>query len=331
MMKTFHIQWHITGFCNLRCKHCYQETFDASTDLAFPEIQKLFNNLVFFLKKKKFFLIADITGGEPFLHPDFWKILEMLENCKIVRNYGIITNGTLLKPEIHKHLSGFPKLKTIKVSCEGLKQDTFEYIRGISSRKFFSILEMLSGFHGEKLLMFTLLQINADQIPMLFDVVNKYKLDGFIVERFFPIGTGKQLKHFSLSHQTWKDSVKKLLKLCSLPEDLNLVAKYRGFKILRKKNDWEIFGAQCVVGRDGCAIMHDGSVFPCRRFVFNTGNAVDEPFEKIWEKNPCINMKREMLKGICGSCKIKGCYGCRALAYCVSGDIFAEDPLCFFA
>ncbi|MDP2968527.1 MAG: hypothetical protein Q8P64_04890, partial [Deltaproteobacteria bacterium] len=27
MKDTFHIQWHITNLCNLRCQHCYQDDF----------------------------------------------------------------------------------------------------------------------------------------------------------------------------------------------------------------------------------------------------------------------------------------------------------------
>ncbi|MCM8764405.1 MAG: heme d1 biosynthesis radical SAM protein NirJ2, partial [Candidatus Omnitrophica bacterium] len=30
----------------------------------------------------------------------------------------------------------------------------------------------------------------------------------------------------------------------------------------------------------------------------------------------------------CGRCRIRNCHGCRALAYCISGDYLAQDPLC---
>ncbi|MCM8825305.1 MAG: radical SAM protein [Candidatus Omnitrophica bacterium] len=328
-MKTFHIQWHITNLCNLRCRHCYQDAFDASEDISFLQTQKLFENLSYFLKENRLRLTVDVTGGEPFLHPNFWKILMLLEQSNVVEKFGIITNGTLLSNETIKKLNSFKKLKTIKISCEGVEKESYQFIRRLPYEKFLNSLEKLSLFSGEKLLMFTITQINTTQIPLLFEMVNRYNLDGFIVERFFPLGTGKQFKNFVVSKETWADSVRKLLVLCEIENDLRPVAQYRGFKVLRKKNNWRIFGAVCIVGKNGCAIMPDGSVFPCRRFVFNMGNAVTEIFEKIWEKNPCKNIKRKKLKGLCGICKIRNCYGCRALAYCLSGDYLAQDPLCF--
>lgn len=328
-MKKFHIQWHITNFCNLRCKHCYQEKFDASDDICFTNIQKLFNNLVWFLKKNNYKLTVDITGGEPFLHPVFWDILEMLEKSDVVEKYGIITNGTLLSHDKLKMLNHFSKLKTLKVSCEAVEKASFEYIRNIHYEKFLNILENLLQFHGEKLLMFTLFELNANQIPLLFSTIEKYGLNGFIVERFFPLGVGKQLGNFTLSRKTWKDVTEELLELCGIAWQLDLVSEYRGFKIIRKENRWEIFGAVCVAGKHGCAIMHDGSVFPCRRFPLKIGNAVDEPFDEIWKENPLKKVSRKNLKGICGVCKIRRCHGCRAFAYVICGDYLVEDPLCF--
>lgn len=328
-MKKFHIQWHITSRCNIRCKHCYQERFDASEDICFPDIQKLFNNLCLFLERNRLELSVDITGGEPFTHPDFWKILEMLEKSEAVENCGIITNGTFLQQETLRMLSRFSKVKTLKVSCEGAKKDYFEYFRKLPYKKFVEILEVLAKFHGEKTLMFTLLETNASQIPLLFDVVDRYNLDGFIVERFFPIGTGRQIKDLALTRETWKNVVMGLLTACGMPQDLELVAEYRGFKIIRKNGWWEILGAMCVLGKYGCAIMHNGDIYPCRRFNLKIGNALMEDFNEIWQRNIFRKLKRRNLKGICRNCNIRKCYGCRALAYCIFGDYFAHDPLCF--
>jgi len=282
-----------------------------------------------FLKKNKYHLTVDITGGEPFFHPDFWQIIQMLENCNHVMQCGIITNGTVLKEKILNQLAGFSKIKVVKISCEGSDKQSFEKIRPFPYEKFLKILELVSMFKFEKLLMFTLLETNSDQISGLFNLVTRFNLDEFIMERFFPMGAGKKLNNFFVTNETWQSTVKQLLTSCGMPDDLMLVAEYRGFKVLRKKNRWELFGAPCIVGKYGCAIMHDGNVFPCRRFVLSIGNALIEPFEKIWMKNPCRTMRRKNLKGNCGVCSIKKCYGCRALAHCIYGDCFAEDPLCF--
>ncbi len=327
----FHVQWHIIEACNLRCRHCYQNSYNPEGMLEGIQIEKLFNNLVQFLRKTNQRLTIDITGGEPLLHPDFWNICEMLEKNNTVERFGIITNGTLLEKHILQRISSFSKAKTIKISCEGSEKVFFEYIRRFPFSRFLDTLRVLSLFRGEKLLMFTMMENNSDQVFGLFNLVEEYGLDGFILERFFPMGKGKRLSEFTISKQTWKNTIRKLLEVCGFPDDLNLVLQYRAFKVKKNKRTWQLYGAPCIVGKSGCAIMHDGSVYPCRRFVFNTGNALSLPFEKIWENNPCRKIKRKQLKGLCGICKIRNCKGCRAFAYCVYGDYLGEDPYCFLS
>jgi len=327
-MRQFHIQWHITESCNLRCKHCYQEKFEQKEDLSFEEIQKLFNHLIQFLRDKNRKLTVDITGGEPLLHKDFWKILDMLEENNTVSRCGIITNGTLLDKNTIKLLSEVKKLKVIKVSCEGVEKNVYEYFRHFPFEKFLNTLENLSNFHGEKLLIFTLFETNADQVMKLFETIEKFNLDGFIVERFFPMGKGYQLKDLTIHKKTWKTVIKNLFEACDILWDPEIVSQYRGFKVLKKNSEYQLFGAPCIIGKDGCAIMHNGDVYPCRRFPLKIGNAVLEPFEKIWDNNRGRKIKKRDLKGICGICRVKGCLGCRAFSYCVYGDDLAEDPLC---
>ncbi|HOC03392.1 MAG TPA: radical SAM protein [Candidatus Ratteibacteria bacterium] len=326
----FHIQWHIIEACNLRCKHCYQDSFNPENMLEGAQIKKVLANLTQFLKKTNKHTTIDITGGEPLLHPDFWNICEMLEKNDSIEKFGIITNGTLLERDIVKKISSFSKLKTIKISCEGSEKEFFEYIRKFPYDKFLDILKLVSYFKGEKILMFTMMENNSNQVSGLFELVEKYGFDGFILERFFPMGKGRQLSKFILSKQTWKNTIIELLERCGFSsEDLNLVLQYKAFKIKKGEKNWQMFGAPCVVGKTGCAIMHDGSVFPCRRFALNIGNILSQSFEKIWETNPLRNIKKKDLKGLCGSCKIKNCKGCRAFAYCIYGDYLKEDPYCF--
>jgi len=327
-INTFHIQWHITEICNLRCKHCYQNSFNQK-ELTLIQIEKIFQNLTDFVNKPNQHLIVDITGGEPLLHPNFWHICETLEKNDTVEEFGIITNGTLLKKDTVAKFTSYRKFKTIKISCEGSEKDCFERIRPFAYTGFLDILKLISHFKGEKFLMFTLMEINSNQISGLFNLVEKYGLNGFIIERFFPMGKGKQLAEFVISKQTWKTTIEKLLQKCGFPDDLNLVLPYRAFKIAKNKKTWQLFGAPCIVGKSGCAIMHDGTVFPCRRFALDIGNSLYQPFEEIWKNNPCRKIKRKTLKGTCGICKIKSCRGCRAIARCLYGDYLKQDPHCF--
>jgi len=99
---------------------------------------------------------------------------------------------------------------------------------------------------------------------------------------------------------------------------------------IEKGNNY-LYGAPCIVGKDGFAIMPDGDVYPCRRFPFKIGNLLQDEVRNIWKNSSVLNLlrKRENLKGRCRECKINDCNGCRALAYSVKGDFLEEDFLCF--
>jgi len=327
--KTFHIQWHITERCNLRCKHCYQDTFDSRHDLSPEDAKEVLANLFTFLEETDRRLTVDITGGEPFLFPSFYEILETLNQSELVERIGLITNGTFLDRKTIEHLSSYAKLSIIKISCEAVERRLFEEIRGQCYEKFLSAITTLNTFPREKYLIFTLMEQNKNQVPGLFSMCEEFCLDGFILERFFPMGAGRKIMSQSIHTKTWREIGKYLLKRCGLPADINLIAPYRGFLLKRDKNGWDILGADCVIGKYGCAILNDGSVFPCRRFPVRLGSALEEPFSEIWQRHPFRKMSRKKLGGRCGRCNIRGCYGCRALAYCVTKDMYAQDPLCF--
>ncbi|KYC44964.1 MAG: molybdenum cofactor biosynthesis protein A [Candidatus Methanofastidiosum methylothiophilum] len=89
--------------------------------------------------------------------------------------------------------------------------------------------------------------------------------------------------------------------------------------------------ANCIVGRDGCAIMPDGSVFPCRRLPISIGNLLEDEFYEIFENSKKLKdlTDRNLLKGKCKDCDVNGCFGCRAMVYAVKKDLFSEDPHCW--
>ena len=64
----------LTSQCNLRCLHCYNES-GASTHRI---DEKSFRNII---KKIEDPMKVSVTlsGGEPLLHPDLWKYIEILQ------------------------------------------------------------------------------------------------------------------------------------------------------------------------------------------------------------------------------------------------------------
>jgi len=84
MTDTFHIQWHVTNFCNLRCIHCYQDDFTPGEDLLLSDLKKIFENITSFLRGRELSLVLDITGGEPFLYREWEKLLDYIYSSSSV-------------------------------------------------------------------------------------------------------------------------------------------------------------------------------------------------------------------------------------------------------
>ena len=82
----------ITSNCNLRCIHCYNESGELRDQIS---VEAFKNVLGCYDNPKK----ASITlsGGEPLLHPQVWKFIDMmLDSGILARNILLITNATCI-------------------------------------------------------------------------------------------------------------------------------------------------------------------------------------------------------------------------------------------
>jgi len=331
MDDTFHIQWHITDECNFRCRHCYQDDFSVTRTPGPDRLRRDFENITEFLAARNLRLVVDVTGGEPFLHDNLAELLRMLDASPTVQEIGIITNGFFLAGPPGRILRDFPETH-VRISSEGVEAPVYERYRGRNRYPgFLEALKFLSANGRETTLMFTLLEDNADQIPKLLPFAREQGIGHVVVERFMPWGRGGKSGARTVTAETWKETVRTLLRISGNGNDLSSVLPYRAFKMDITATDCELSGAPCIVGKDGCAVMPDGTIFPCRRFPLAIGNLRDRTMEHIWKHSAVLKRvtQRAFLKGRCGTCGIPDCLGCRAMAYATTGDFLAEDPLCF--
>ena len=90
MKEYFAFQWHITDECDQRCKHCYIFSEDNCKKLdamSWGQMQETFYNCLDFCKVYDRLPYFYITGGDPILHPDFWKLLALLKEHDIPVSY----------------------------------------------------------------------------------------------------------------------------------------------------------------------------------------------------------------------------------------------------
>jgi organic radical activating enzyme len=126
------LQFKMSNKCQLTCAHCgpmHSSSWGKLMNIT-PHVNNSFKVTDEFLDELKEILpqleMLKFTGGEPFLDPNHWKILESLQNldkshCKLI----YITNG-LVKPK-HHLWDGWGAVNC-SVSADGYK-DSFEWFR----------------------------------------------------------------------------------------------------------------------------------------------------------------------------------------------------------
>ena len=294
MKDPFHIQWHITNLCNLRCEHCYQDDFSRRDDLDWVGLKKISDNILTTIKEWDKTACIHLTGGEPLLKPELFDLLNCLDQSPVVEELGIITNGLLFDRDVGRRLSEFSKLKKIKISLDGADAQTNDSIRGEGT--FDRVIQNIPLIKKENsfeiILMLTVMKRNFKNLPSFINLCQELNLNGFIIERFIPWGRGRERMEDVLKKEEWKELIKMLLDFFSIEEEDSFLP-YQAFQISFNGEEPELLGAPCVIGRDGFCIMTNGSVYPCRRFPISIGNLLETPLKQIWEESDILEKLRE--------------------------------------
>jgi len=119
------VSYHVTRFCNLRCKHCYA-VLDAETqpDPTLDQMLDVIDGLA-----KRGTLSIRLLGGEPLMRNDLPQIIDRVKAngmfCEVV------TNGMLLR----KRIKEWPEMKKVDSVCVSLDGDkvVHETLRGAGS------------------------------------------------------------------------------------------------------------------------------------------------------------------------------------------------------
>ena len=128
MKQYFSFQWHITDECDQRCKHCYifsEDNCKKLDSMTWEQMQKTFDNCLDFCRTHGRLPYFYITGGDPILHPDFWKLLELLKSHDIP--FTILGNPFHLNDEVCQKLKEYGCEK-YQLSLDGMRE-THDWFR----------------------------------------------------------------------------------------------------------------------------------------------------------------------------------------------------------
>lgn len=333
------LQWHITERCNLRCLHCYQEDY-SSREMHWDQwVQVLdqFNALLARWRngtgKTGMRGHITVTGGEPFVHPDFMRLLEQFSEEKHRYSFAILTNGSMIDRPVARALSRL-RPRFVQVSMEG-GPETHDRLRGAGNfETTCDAIRHLVAANIPTLVSFTAHRENYREFPEVVEIACKLKVDKVWSDRFLPNGAG--MDHMAGEALTPEETREYFNSMAGVREATRRrwfcrteVAMDRALQFL--EGDGRPYF--CKAGDSLITLMPNGDVYPCRRMPIHVGNLLEQPLEMIYNSHPLLKQLRDpqQVSEGCGGCFYTGLCkgGLKCLSYAVHGDPFVRDPGCW--
>lgn len=156
------LAFHLTDRCQLNCDHCLRDPGKKPQDLSFALIERLIG------EAKRVYNTPEVamTGGEPTLHPDFFRILDVIVEHEMT--WRIVTNAEKfdrLIAGIQEKPERFAALRLLNISLDGADEKTHDGIRGSGSfRKVVGAVTQAKFLNIDVNLQMTLNKRNVHQI-----------------------------------------------------------------------------------------------------------------------------------------------------------------------
>lgn len=117
------IHWAITGYCNMKCPHCFMEAPEGRYGQVTLEQACRFIDQF----DEAGAVRVSLTGGEPLMHPHFREIVEAITDRGMMVNQ-IVTNGVLLDDRLIDFLHERGQWPEFQISLDGI--GTYDSMRG---------------------------------------------------------------------------------------------------------------------------------------------------------------------------------------------------------
>jgi Fe-coproporphyrin III synthase len=344
------VVWNVTRTCNLRCVHCYSDSFAQRYpgELTTDQAKGVIDDLVGFGVSALLF-----SGGEPLTRPELLELMAYATSKGL--RVTLSTNGTLIDEDVAA------KLKAIRLMYVGISLDGIGETNDLFRGKKGAFDAAVRGIHacqivGQKVgLRLTLTRRNCMDLHDIFNFIEAEAIQRACFYHLVYTGRGnradeltneeirramdiileralvfhrKGVRREILTVDNHVDNAYTYLKLCESQPD-RAAQVYEWMK-------WNGGGANSS-GIGIANIDTQGNVHPDQFWQSATlGNVKERPFSAIWSdnSNPLLAGLRNrlpLLKGRCATCRFKeicgGSFRVRALQ--VHGDPWASDPACY--
>lgn len=332
------LYFYLTKGCNLACRHCWMSPgFDANGS-RYPTLAvELFETAIREAKPLGLNGVK-LTGGEPLLHPQFERLLEIVRHEDLTLS--IESNGLLCTPEIAARIATFPR-RFVSISIDGVDSATHEWVRGVpgSFSKAQQAVRNLAATGTPPQIIMSLLRCNVNQVEAMVCIAEDLGASSVKFNIIMPTGRGE-----AIYEGTNGLEIDQLIELgCYVDTELasstelrlffDYPMAFRPLSRIAKENGngvCGILGILGVVASGHYALCGIGEHVP--KLVF--GMVEKDRLEEIWRENIVLNTLRaglpDRLGGVCAQCLMKHtCLGsCIAQNYYRTGSLWAPFWFC---
>jgi len=280
----FGAHFEITSKCNERCVHCYLTNHDIAKDMDTVLALDILDQL-----KEMGTLSVTFSGGEPFLHKDFDKILIRARENDFIIN--ILTNGTCINNEMIENLSkiNIGKIQISLYSMDPEIHDSVTQLKGSHAKT----IKCIKALREKKIriqVSCPILKVNKDSYREVSLWCKNY---GVRVLSDFILMAKTNFDTSNLNNRLTIDETEKLIS-----DIIETEEEYRAL-LKMEESDGEFKKSKdtpvCGLGVDNACITYDGSIYPCSGFQnMVLGNVKFNSIKDIWSNSQKIKELRNI-------------------------------------
>lgn len=316
--------FELTPRCNFNCKMCYvHQQKPVGKELSTAEWIEIAENA-----KRKGMLFLLLTGGEPFLRPDFKELYTELKKMGFL--ISINTNGSLIDEEMLAFLIKNKPCR-MNISLYGGCEETYRNLCGVSS--FQQVTDNIRALKEAEIfvkLNASITPYNAADIEKIYSFARTLDVHvqataymyppvringeqfGEAPARFNSNDAAKYMLRCREQYMTQEQLCRSAMNFC-LDEDEEKSETVKGS------------GMRCRAGKTAFWVTWDGRMLPCGMFP-QEGYRIDKVgFEKAWAavRADAASIR---LPGKCTNCSFRNaCGACAAACYAETGT-FHQVP-----
>ncbi len=341
MDSYFAIQWHITDYCDQRCRHCYifSEGHPALVSMPLEKMKQVTDQIIAFCRKIHRTPYIYLTGGDPILHPDFWQLLEYFHEHQI--RFCIMGNPFHLTPEVCARMKDLGCVK-YQVSLDGLEKTHDMFRKPGSFQATLKAIRIIKESGMWAAVMSTVSKTNAAEIPALIDLADELGVDVYAVGRYCPTSVEKAYDpDIHMTPQEYKSYMDSCWERYTAHRDSQTTYQLKDHLWTLYLYEKGLFHPKedipentvvdgCNLGRNHVTILPDGTVYACRRMESPIGNIFEKDLYSLWTSEEYDKYRQYDKFTKCSRCNLRAfCRGCPSVTYGYTHNMYDADPQCW--